>query len=280
MHIPVMKKEVLEYLDPKPSQHFIDCTIGLSGHANAILEKTAPEGKLLGIEWDREVFEKIRPSERMILENDSYANLKKIVEKHNFKNVSGILFDLGISSWDLEGSGRGFSFLRKEPLDMRFSQNSELTAHEIVNYWNEKEIAEILKEYGEERFSGRIARKIVESRPIRDTLELAETVKRSFPKSYKFREQHVAKRTFQSLRIAVNDELNNLKKGLEQAGEILDKNGRLVVISFHSLEDRIVKNFFKNNFRVLTKKPVTSSEEELKENRRAKSAKLRVGIKL
>src|SRR3989339_461737 len=164
MHIPVMKKEVLEYLDPKPSQHFIDCTIGLSGHANAILEKTAPEGKLLGIEWDREVFEKIRPSERMILENDSYANLKKIVEKHNFKNVSGILFDLGISSWDLEGSGRGFSFLRKEPLDMRFSQNSELTAHEIVNYWNEKEIAEILKEYGEERFSGRIARKIVESR--------------------------------------------------------------------------------------------------------------------
>jgi 16S rRNA (cytosine1402-N4)-methyltransferase len=271
MHIPVLKKEVLELLDPKPNQNFIDCTLGEMGHTLAILERIAPQGKVLGIEWDREAFNKSRPEGRLILVNDSYVNLKEIVEKNDFYPVRGILFDLGVSSWDLEESGRGFTFLKDEPLDMRFNQRGELTAEYILNGYPEKEIEKIIKEYGEERLAKTIARRIVEQRPLKTTFDL----KRLIPKKTK------PQRTFQALRIAVNDELNNFKKALSQAEDILEPGGKIAVISFHSLEDRIVKNFFKNsdNLQILTKKPIMASKEEQDNNYRSHSAKLRGAVK-
>jgi len=218
----------------------------------------------------------------LILVNDSYVNLAETVRKQRFKPVSGILFDLGFSSWHLEESGRGFSFEKNEPLDMRYNPENPLTAEKIVNNWSEREIEKILREYGEERFTKRIAREIIQERkikPIKTTFQLVETIKKSTPIWYHHRRIHPATRTFQALRIAVNDELNNLKKALPQAVEILEKDGRLAVISFHSLEDRIVKNFFRENLKILTKKPIRPSLEEIEINPRSRSAKLRVGQK-
>lgn len=289
MHIPVLQKEVIEYLEPKANENFIDCTLGLAGHALAILDKTAPRGKVLGIEWDRELYNQLKEKcsrwnleERLILVNDSYLNLKEIVEKENFRNIQGILFDLGLSSWHLEESQRGFSFLRNEPLDMRYNLKSSLTAEKILNDWPETKIEEILREYGEERFSQRIAREVVAARklkPIKTTFQLVEIIKKVVPRNYERGRIHPATRTFQALRIAINDELNNLEKALPQALEILEKGGRLAVISFHSLEDRIVKNFFRQNLKILTKKPVKPSLEEIKLNPRCRPAKLRVAEK-
>lgn len=285
MHIPVLQKEVIEYLNPKPNENFIDCTIGEGGHTLAILEKNGPEGKVLGIEFDAQLYKKLLESDinRLVLINDSYINLEKIVKKERFQLVSGILFDLGLSSWHLDKSGRGFSFLRDEPLDMRYNPGSPLTAGKILNDWSEKEIEKILKEYGEERrFVRRIAKEIIEARklkPIKTTFQMVEIIKKAVTGKYERGRIHPATRTFQALRIAVNDELSNLEKALPQALEILEKGGRLAVISFHSLEDRIVKNFFRQNLKILTKKPIRPSPEEIKLNPRSRSAKLRVGEK-
>jgi len=266
MHIPVLQKEVLQYLNPKPNENFIDATCGEAGHTLAILEKTSPNGKILGIELDLELYQKLprfHLGKRGILVNDSYSNLKEIVERENFKKVSGILFDLGLSSWHLEESKRGFSFLRNEPLDMRYNFQNSLTAEKIINQWPEEKIGKILKEYGEEKFARRIAKEIIKARkvkPIKSTLQLVEVIRRAISPKYRFGRIHFATRTFQALRIAVNDELENLKKVLPQALEILESGGRLVVISFHSLEDRIVKNFYRSrasiDLKILTKKPV------------------------
>jgi len=291
MHVPVLQKQVIEYLNPKTNENFIDCTIGNGGHALAILEKTKPDGKILGIDWDSEIIKQLALRERMVLVNDSYANLKNIIEKEKFGPVSGILFDLGMSSWHIDESGKGFSFMRDEPLDMRYSsqfpisnfQFSNLTAKKIVNEWKEEEIEKILKEYGGERFARRIAKEIVRERktkPIKTTFQLKDVIRKAVPGKFQHGRLHYATRTFQALRIAVNDELNNLKKGLPQAVDILTRGGRLVVISFHSLEDRIVKNFFKektkgNIIKILTKKPIGPTEEEIKINPRSRSAKLR-----
>jgi len=278
MHIPVLRKEVLGYLDPKPNENFIDCTIGEGGHTIAILEKNKPDGKILGIDRDREQIEnwelKIENfKNRVILVCGSYVNLREIVGKNKFEKVSGILFDLGMSSWHLEKSGRGFSFLRDEPLDMRYSLDNDLTAEKILNNYSQKEIERILKEYGEERYANKLSRKIVQQRPIKSTLQLVEVIRKAKVFSIA--------RIFQALRIAVNDELNNLKNGLTQATEVLATEGRIVVISYHSLEDRIVKNFLKEgNFKILTKKPIKPSEREIKDNPRSHSAKLRAAIKL
>jgi len=271
MHTPVLRKEVLEILDPKPNENFIDATLGFGGHSQDILEKVKPNGKVLGIEWDEEVFKKAEKKERLILINDSYTNLEKIVEKNDFQSVSGILFDLGISSWTLEESGRGFTFRKDEPLDMRFNLENTLTAEQIINNYSEKEIENILKEYGEEKLAKIIAKRIVKERPIKTTFELLKLI----PKKTK------PQRTFQALRIAVNDELSNVKTGLEQAVNILEKGGRLGVISFHSLEDRIVKQFFKNNkgLEILNKKPIIPSKEEMENNYRSHSAKFRGAVK-
>jgi 16S rRNA (cytosine1402-N4)-methyltransferase len=276
MHIPVLQKEVLEMLSPKPNENFIDCTIGEGGHSLAILEMIKPKGKILGI--DQEIRLK-KGDKRLILVEDNFANLKSIVENYKFNNIQGILFDLGMSSWHLEESGRGFSFKRPEPLDMRFSKKNPLTAEKIVNYWSKPEIERILREYGEEKKALKIAQKIIE---LRGTLQI-----KTVPQLVKITDSLGVspQRTFQALRIAVNDELNNLKKALPQAKEVLNKGGRLAVISFHSLEDRIVKNFFKDysqkgQLKILTKKPIIPSDEEIKNNPRSRSAKLRVVEKI
>jgi 16S rRNA (cytosine1402-N4)-methyltransferase len=295
MHIPVLKKEVIKYLDPKPNENFIDATFGEGGHALAILEKNKPEGKILGIELDFDLYQKSKEKilkmnleKRIILVNDSYTNLEKIVEREKFENVAGILFDLGISSWHLEESKRGFSFLRNEVLDMRYDSKNPLTAEKILNSYSAREIEKILKQYGNERFARKISKEIVKKRelaPIKTTFQLLEIIKKSIPGKYQHQKIHFATRTFQALRIAVNDELNSLEKTLPKTIEILKPGGRLVVISFHSLEDKIVKNFFKENFKkgclkILTKKPIRPSKEEIKTNPRSRSAKLRAAIKI
>jgi len=297
MHVPVLLKEVLEYLDPKSNENFIDCTVGEGGHAMAILEKIGPNGKMIGIDWDAEMVKKIKRQDRLILINDSYTNLKKIVEENKFYPVNGILLDLGMSSWHLDESGRGFSFLKDEPLEMRYNAkisnfqfpiSNELTADVIVNTWREEEIERILREYGEERFSGHIAKKIISVRkikPIKTTFQLVEAIRSAIPSRFRSSRIHFATRTFQALRIAANRELDNLRAVLPQALEILGSQGRIVVISFHSLEDRLVKNFFKeesknSRLNIITKKPIIPSNEEIKNNHRCRSAKLRSAEKV
>ncbi len=271
MHVPVLKKQVLEYLDPKLNENFVDCTINGGGHAAAILEKG---GNVLGIEWDKDIYNNLK-LDKAILVNDSYVNLEKIVEENNFGPIHGILFDLGVSSYQLDESERGFTFRKDQPLDMRYSTDNDLTAEEIVNTWSEKEIVEILEKYGEERNAKRIAKNIIKNRPIKTTFKLIEIIGGNRGKI------NPATRTFQALRIAVNKELDSLERALPQAERLLAHGGRLVVISFHSLEDRIVKNFLKSsNLNILTKKPIMGTSLEIKENPRARSAKLRVGIKI
>ena len=291
MHIPVLQKEVLKYLDPKPNQNFIDATLGEAGHALAILERNGPKGKVLGIDRDPEMIERVKSkagsAKRLISVCGNFANLKEIVRNEKFSKVSGILFDLGMTSWHLEESGRGFSFQKQEPLDMRYDSQNQLTAEKIVNYWSGFEIERILAEYGEEQFSKQIAKEIIESRkikPIETTSRLVEVVRGAAPSWYQRQRIHFATKTFQALRIAVNDELGALKSALPQATDIILKGGRIAVISFHSLEDRIVKNFFKEKLsmsalEILTKKPITPSFEEIKSNPRSRSAKLRVASK-
>ncbi len=299
MHIPVLLREVIEYLNPQPGQKFIDATVGGGGHAFAILEHIVPGGKLLGIEWDGELLKRLEAQIQhsqfrgnAILTNDNYSNLGKIAADNGFKNIQGVIFDLGMSSWHLEESGGGFSFARDELLDMRFSRragdNEQPTAAEIINKYSGEELARILKENGDERFAGRIAEAIVRARrekPVMTTFQLVEIIKNSTPFWYRRRRIHFATRTFQALRIAVNNELENIKSGIGQAENVLAAGGRLAVISFHSLEDRIVKNFFREKskegkLKILTKKPVRAGLTEITVNPRARSARLRAAEKL
>ncbi|MGB2762055.1 MAG: 16S rRNA (cytosine(1402)-N(4))-methyltransferase RsmH [Minisyncoccales bacterium] len=287
-HISVLKKEVLEYLHPKPNENFIDATIGEAGHSTAILERNKPNGKVLGIEIDTDLFKRVKQRDRLILVNDSYVNLKKIVEEYSFISVKGILFDLGFSSWHIEQSGKGFSFQKNELLIMRYDSHKGLSAQEIINKWPEKEIEKILREYGEEKFSRRIAKEIAKARriePIKTTFQLKEIIIKAVPKNYEKGRIFPATRTFQALRIAVNQELENIRNVLPQALEILNIGGRLVIISFHSLEDRIVKNFFKEiaqktQIKILTKKPIRPTDDEIKTNPRSRSARLRAAVKI
>ncbi|MDO8436080.1 MAG: 16S rRNA (cytosine(1402)-N(4))-methyltransferase RsmH [bacterium] len=295
MHVPVLQKEVIDYLDPKPNDNFIDCTIDGGGHALVILEKTGPNGKILGIDWDKKVISNLKSKianlelkNRLILTCDNFANLKEIVKEENFESISGVLFDLGLSSWHLEESERGFSFQKDEPLDMRYDKGEKLTAEKILNEYSRREIEKILKEYGEEMFAERIAQNIVDfrkSEPVKNTFQLVEIIKKSVPYWYQRQRRHFATKTFQALRIAVNDEIRNLEKALPQALEAILPEGRLVFISFHSLEDRIVKNFFREkakegNLKIITKKPIHPSWTEIKKNPRSRSAKLRAAIKI
>ena len=291
MHRSVLKKEVLKYLKPESNENFIDATLGEAGHSLSILEKNRPKGKVLGIELSRTLYQNLLKINiaRLILANDSFINLRRIAEEKNFKGISGVLLDLGLSSWHLKESKKGFSFLKDEGLDMRYNDSfTETTAEEIINEWSEEEIVNILREYGEERFARRIARGIIKERklkPIKTTFGLVKIIERAVPPWYRYKKLHLATKTFQALRIAVNDELNNLKKVLPQTIEILEKRGRIVVISFHSLEDRIVKNFFRDNFKkgsikILTKKPIKPGEEEIIQNPSSRSAKLRAAVKL
>ena len=243
---------------------------------------------MLGIDADAGQIRnaKANANERLILVNDSYASVKGIVERLGFGPVNGMLLDLGYSSWHMEDSEKGFSFQKDEALDMRYG-SGELTAARIVNEWSEKELERILEEYGEEKFAKKIAAGIVEQRRVKKietTFDLVRIVEEVVPGKFQHGKIHCATKTFQALRIAVNDELGSLEKVLPSAIDVLAQGGRLAVISFHSLEDRIVKNFFKSEaekglINIVTKKPVVAGAQEVRENPRARSAKLRVIIK-
>jgi len=293
MHVPVLLNEVINYLDLKPNDNFIDCTVGQGGHTQIILDKIAPNGKVLGIDWDLKQIENCKENinnNRLILVNDSYANLENIAKQSNFTNINAILLDIGFSSFQTDESKKGFSFLRDEDLDMRYNLEivDSITAKTIVNNWPESELIRIFQEYGEERFAKKIAKKIIQERQLKKietTLQLVRIIETAIPSFAKVSQgKHCATRVFQALRIAVNNELNNLQEVLPQAINILNNNGRLAIISFHSLEDRIVKNFFKQKeqeaiVEILTKKPIEASENEIIINPRSRSAKLRVIIK-
>src|SRR3989344_985224 len=294
IHTAVLKKEVLEYLNPAPNENFIDCTIGEGGHSEEIIKHIGPEGKILGIDLDPHQISasqwlQAQFKDRIILATDSYTHLKEITERKNFGLVNGILLDLGMSSAQLEGTHKGFSFQVDQGLDMRYNDEiNYLTAEKIVNEWPEEKIKQIHEDYGEENFAKKIAKNIVEQRKlgrIKTTFQLIEVIKDATPAPYWRGKLHYATRTFQALRIAVNDELENIKMVLPQAISILAPGGRLAVISFHSLEDRIVKNFFakevkKGTIKLLNKKPITAGASELKENPRSRSAKLRGVVKI
>jgi 16S rRNA (cytosine1402-N4)-methyltransferase len=288
IHIPVLTKEALAYLHPATGENVIDCTVGEAGHTQLILEKNGPDGKVLGIDLDVNQIANAKSNteqfqDRVLLVNDSYAHISHIVDEYDIKPVRGILLDLGMSSWQLQKSQKGFSFMKDEPLDMRYYFENTLTAEKIVNEYSQLQIEKILTDYGQELYSRQIARQIVQERKskrITSTFALKEIIERAVPKRYHKERIHYATRTFQALRIAVNGELDNLNTFLPQALSVLSNGGRLVIISFHSLEDRIVKNFFKQQeqeqkITILTKKPITASAIELLQNPAARSAKLR-----
>lgn len=302
-HISVLKNEVLEWLNPQPNQNFIDCTLGGGGHTLEILKRVEPNGKVLGIDLDNEAIENVRTktkSNNLALVQDNFRNLTKIYNQYfNSLPIHGVLLDLGVSSPQFDNPERGFSFKETGPLDMNFNQSAELKASEIINQWSERELERIFKDYGEERFAKKIARAIIKAREIEKittTKQLAEIVRQSIPLKFQSKKIHPATKVFQALRIAVNDELENLRQVLPQIVQLLEKGGRVAVISFHSLEDRIVKQFFvqeskectcppifpvcrcdkKSNLKILTKKPIVASTEEIESNPRSRSAKLRV----
>lgn len=292
IHVPVLLEEVIEYLDLAPGKHFLDATLDGGGHTRAIKERF-PDVQILGIEWDPEEFAEFRKNnpelaETIITVNDSYANLSAIVESNHFK-PDAILFDLGVSSWHYEASKRGFSFQKNEPLDMRFNpQTQPLSASELVNTWGKDELERILVEYGEEQFASDIAEAIVVSRkakPILKTEDLVEVVKGSVPKWYTHRRIHPATKTFQALRIAVNGELENVRNGVESALDVLQPGGRVAVISFHGLEDKIVREIFKKrtaegDIKWVKRSTIRPKWAEVERNPRARSAKMKVVEKL
>jgi 16S rRNA (cytosine1402-N4)-methyltransferase len=289
-HVPVLLNEVISGLQPEPGERFIDCTVGLGGHASAILERISPGGKLLGIDIDPEAIEISRANlgyhgEAAILINDSFINIENICEEYNFHPVDGILFDLGVSSWQLDTARRGFSFQREAPLDMRFDTDQGLTASDLVNTLCEQELARILREYGEERYSRRIAHRIIQNRPITTTLKLARVVRQVLGSEHT--RIHPATRTFMALRIAVNNELDNLKAALNQTANLLCPGGRLVIVSYHSLEDRIVKQFMRREaygesptLKLISRKVIKPTSLETESNPRSRSAKLRIAERL
>lgn len=302
-HVPVMLKETIEALQVQPGGRYIDCTVGQGGHAAAILEWSSPGGQLLGLDADPQAIKTAQFTLReygksMLLINENFGRLEKVASEHHFRPVHGVLFDLGVSSLQLVDEERGFSFQRDGPLDMRFDPDQELTAAEIVNDFPEDELAKLIWSYGEERRSRRIARCIVESRPVTTTLELAGIVAKAV--NGERGRIHPATRTFQALRIAVNGEMENLMLALEQAVNLLGFGGRLVVISFHSLEDRPVKELLSREarrcicppetpvctcrhtprLRLVSKGVIRPTVDEIEANPRSRSAKLRVAERI
>ncbi|MEK7131203.1 MAG: 16S rRNA (cytosine(1402)-N(4))-methyltransferase RsmH [Patescibacteria group bacterium] len=292
-HEPVLLKEILESLDLKPNDNVVDCTLGDAGHSEAMLEKISPNGKLLGIELDAEAVLRAkgflyRFENRAILVRNNFTNLKKIIDESNFGPVNAILMDLGWSSPQFAERGRGFSFQTDEPLDMRYSTTEKETAADIVNNGGEQELANIFKNFGEEKLNKEIAKAIVnyrKSKKLEKTGELTEIILQVYrTKLHSDKEipwiggLHPATKVFQALRMEVNHELENLKLALPQAVDLLTSGGRLAVITFHSLEDRIVKHYFKSNkqIKLINKKPIIATEAEVVANPKARSAKLRV----
>ena len=284
IHRPVLLNEALDYLSVQPGGLYVDATFGFGGHAEAILKAG---GKVLGLDADEESlrlggkrlaaeFNDLKDNLKLIRGN--FREIETLARENGFGSVNGVLFDLGFSSWQLEHSGRGFSFLRDEPLDMRMDNRLMVTAADLVNGLGKQELYELFTRFGEETRARRLAEFIIESRRIEPILKASDLAERiSQVAGRKFKHRHPATKVFQALRIAVNDELNCLRVALPQALKLLRPGGRLVVISFHSLEDRLVKNYFRSVAAslILTKKPVIPSDSEMRENPRARSAKLR-----
>lgn len=302
-HQPVLYHEVLEALSPSSGRDYLDGTLGAGGHAEGILMASAPRGRLLGIDLDPVALTIARQrlmdfGDRVIIDQASYQNAPEILKRIGWHQVHGILLDLGVSSMQIDQPERGFSFMTEGPLDMRFNQNTGTSAADLVNAQSEKQLADILWKFGEERFSRRIARAIVAARPLHTTGELANVIQRAVP-GYE-PHLHPATRTFQALRIAVNQELRVIADALPRLLDCLAPGGRIAVISFHSLEDRIVKDAFRREsrdcicppeqpictchhtatIRLMNRKPITATEQEISENPRSRSVRLRVAEKL
>ena len=305
-HISVLLHETVDALNVKPDGIYVDCTLGGAGHTALILSKLGENGRVLGIDRDDDALlnakEKINDS-RLITVKDNFENIASAVASVGINKVDGILMDLGVSSHQLDVAERGFSYMQDAPLDMRMDRSSPLNAYEVVNNYSEFDLIRILRDYGEERFASAIATKICAfraDRAITSTLELAEIVTNAIPGKFRHDGGHPAKRTFQAIRIEVNGELDCIPKAIEDGIQLLNPGGRMAIISFHSLEDRLVKNGFKklenpctcpSDFpicicgreqiaKIITKKPILPSTEELEFNSRAHSAKLRVCEKI
>jgi 16S rRNA (cytosine1402-N4)-methyltransferase len=312
IHKSVLLEESLEYLNLKPGDVVVDATLGGGGHSQEILKKILPEGKLVALDRDASAIENFREkiksfpekpkAENWLLINENYSRLDEVLGENGISKINGIIADLGISSLQLDDGKRGLSFLKDGPLDMRLDQREIITAQEIVNNYPEKELEKILRDYGNERYSRSIARKITQTRNrkiIESTSDLVEIIRSAVPKKYQFSKIHFATRSFQALRMAVNQELEHLEKFLSQAIEVLDSGGRIAVITFHSGEDRIVKQVFRENARgcicpkeapicrcqhrprikIIARK-IMPSEDEIQLNPRSRSAKMRVAEKL
>jgi 16S rRNA (cytosine1402-N4)-methyltransferase len=287
IHIPVMGEEILEALMVDSRGVYIDATIGLGGHAEMIFSK-AGGCTLIGIDRDSEALEiagKRLRDRNLHLVQEKYSNIRTVADELGYVSVDGILIDAGVSTFQLKSEGRGFSFLQDEPLDMRMDRRQRLTAGDVVNKYPEKKLASVIWEYGEERYSRKIAREVISARkkkPVANCSELAGIIERTVGRRGRI---HPATRTFQALRIEVNRELAELSEAVDQGSEILNKGGRLCVLSYHSLEDRIVKIAFKRLaaegiFRIITRKPLVPSRREMALNPSSRSAKLRVGEKI
>lgn len=307
-HIPVLLTEVIEQLNCQQGGTYVDCTIGGAGHAIEIAKKIGPDGRLIGIDQDQVAIkaarEKLAGVECEVqLVRDNYKNIDKILNELGIEQVNGFLFDLGFSSHQVDTTKRGFSYQREAPLDMRMDQRQSTTAADLLNNLSKSELTRIISEYGEENWASRIAEFIVEHRrdkPFELTTELVDIIKAAIPASARRSGPHPAKRTFQALRIAVNNELEVISETIEKVVPILKSGGIIAVITFHSLEDRIVKHEFKDlakecvcppdfpicacdkeaQVKIITRNPITAQEEEITENPRARSAKLRVAEKL
>lgn len=303
-HQPVLYQEVLDALAPQSGRAYLDGTVGAGGHAEGILSASAPQGRLLGLDLDPEALaisrQRLLPFQgRVVLRQASYRDATTVLREIGWGSVDGILLDLGVSSMQVDQAERGFSFRESGPLDMRFNPSGGTTAADLVNLLDEKSLADLIYEFGEERYSRRIARAIVAARPFQTTGKLAEVIEKAVPRGYD-PHIHPATRTFQALRIATNQELETIAQALPALTESLAAGGKIAIISFHSLEDRLVKQFFKQeskdcicpphqpvctcghkaSLKVLTRKPVIASEQEIISNPRSRSAKLRVAEKI
>ena len=299
-----MTQEIIQGLDITAGGRYIDATLGEGGHASKILFESEPGGQVLGIDADHEAVSVAKKrvnysSDKFLAVNDNFKNIRPIAMRYNFLPVHGILFDLGVSSLQLDAESRGFSFRRADPLDMRFSYNQNLSASQIINNYDENELANLIFYFGEEKKSRKIARSIVRNRPIKSSLELANLICDVIPKR-KNQKINPATKTFQAIRIAVNDELASLESALNESLTVIGEGGRIAVISYHSLEDRIVKNFFKKQssncicpprspicscehektVNIINKKPIIPSENEIMSNPRSRSAKLRIAERI
>lgn len=283
-HIPVLFRQVIELLAPRPGGRYIDGTVGAGGHAAGIADASAPTGRVLGLDADPQALKVAAANlahlgDRIVLRHSNFSHLSQVATENGFVPANGLLLDLGLSSMQLADTARGFSFQSTGPLDMRFDPMAPVSAADLVNALSENELADLIFEYGEEHASRRIARAIVQARPIATAAELAAVVERATGRRGRI---HPATRTFQALRIAVNRELDVLQETLPQIADVLAPGGRVVIITFHSLEDRIVKNYFRESkeLRVLTKHPIQATRDEKLVNPKSRSAKLRAAERI